>query len=143
LVRMTWHAPKPENHGTSFHDSSIRDTAAGYTGGVFSLDALGVFRQHDEIFSSVFAYQSTGSVALGIHDETTTGTGEFVSGEYFRGLGIVPAAGRVLVTDDDEASAPPVVVLTAELADGRFGGFNAAIGHTLLINNTPFTIVGV
>jgi predicted permease len=143
LLRMTWRAPQPENHGLSRHDSAIRDAAAGYTNGVFSHAAFELFEQHDDVFSSVFAYQSTGPISLTIHDETIRGTGEYVSGSYFHGLGIVPAAGRVLGDDDDRLGAQPVVMITTALADSGLGGPPAAVGQTIYLNNSPFAVVGV
>jgi macrolide transport system ATP-binding/permease protein len=142
LVRMTWRAPKVENHGASRHDSAVRGSA-GYTGSVFSYAAFELFARHDDVFSSVLAYQSTGPISLTIHDQTTPARGEYVSGDYFGSLGIVPAAGRLLTADDDREGAPAVVVITAAVAEARFGGADAAIGRRLLLNNAPFTIVGV
>ena len=142
LVRMTWRTPKPENHGTSRHTSAVRDPAAGYTGGVFSYAAFDLFKRHDDIFSSVFAYQSTGRLNLTIHDETVPARGEYVSGGYFRGLGIAPVAGRLLGEDDDREGAQAVVAITTALAD-RLGGPEAAVGRTVDVNNAPFVVVGV
>lgn len=143
LVRMTWHAPKSEFHGSSYHDSSFKDPAMGYADGIFAYTAFELFRGHDDIFSSVIAYQSTGPITLSIHDEAAPATGEYVSGEYFGGLGVVPAAGRLIDAADDRAGAPLIAVLSSAVAHSRFGGPNDAVGQTLLINNTPLTIVGV
>ncbi len=143
LVRMTWHTAKAENHGLSRHDSSIRSETAGYTNGVFAYVAFEQFHRHDELFSSVFAYQDAGSISLRVRDDTAPGIAEYVSGDYFRGLGISPAAGRWLVTDDDRLDPANVAVITAALAEGRFGGIDAALGQTLVLNNAPFTVVGV
>ena len=143
LVRMTWRTPEPESHGTSRHASSIRSQTAGYTNGTFSYDAFKLFVRHTDIFSSVFAYQGTARVSVTIGGETTPATGEYVSGSYFSGLGIVPAAGRSIGPDDDRMGAQPVVMITTALANSRFGGAQAAVGQTVHINNTPFVITGV
>src|SRR6185503_15621361 len=143
LVRMTWHAPRSEFHGSSYHDSSFKDAAAGYTDGVFAYAAFELFQAHDDIFSNVIAYQSTGPITLTIHGEVSPATGEYVSADYFRALGVVPAAGRWPGPDDDRAGAAPVAVLSRALADSRFGGPTEAIGQTLTINNIPLEIVGV
>ena len=68
---------------------------------------------------------------------------EFVSGNFFRGLGIVPAAGRLIADSDDAAGASRVAVVSYNYWRDRFGGDLAAIGQTISINNTPFTIAGV
>src|SRR5260370_3614901 len=69
--------------------------------------------------------------------------GEHVSGDYFRGLGLAPAAGRLIMGDEDRAGAPAVVALSYGFAQRRFGDAASAVGQTVLINNTPFTTVGV
>jgi len=142
LVRMTWHAPEQEVHGSSYHDSSYTDLAAGYTDGVFSYPAFRIFADTG-VFSSVFAYQGTGPISVSIRDQAEPAVGEYVSAGYFSGLGMRPAAGRLLVDADDHVGAPPVAVVDFGLAESRFGGAGAAVGQRVLINRTPFTVVGV
>ena len=69
--------------------------------------------------------------------------GEYVSGDYFQGLGVAPAAGRLISRDDDRAGAPAVVVLSYALARSRFGDAASAAGQPVVINNLPFTVAGV
>jgi hypothetical protein len=69
--------------------------------------------------------------------------GEYVSGEFFRGLGISPAAGRLLGDQDDRADATPVVVISFLYSQRRFGDPAHALGKPILINNVAFTVVGV
>src|SRR5262249_54320684 len=69
--------------------------------------------------------------------------GEYVSGEYFSGLGIAPFAGRLLTPADDQAGSEAVAVVSYELSERRFGGPESAVGQSVRINNVPFTIVGV
>ncbi len=68
---------------------------------------------------------------------------EMVSGNYFQTLGVQPAAGRLLLPDDETTDkANPVVVLSFDYWTSRLAQA-AVIGKTLLINGYPFTIVGV
>src|SRR5207302_470274 len=69
--------------------------------------------------------------------------GEYVSGDYFRGLGIAPAGGRLIAGDDDRAGAPAVVVLSYGFAQTHFGDAAGAVGRKVLIDNIPFTTIGV
>ena len=69
--------------------------------------------------------------------------GLLVSGGFYSGLGVSPAAGRLIADDDDRSGAPPVAVLSYQYWQSRFAASPAAIGRPILINNTPFTIVGV
>src|SRR5262249_42759394 len=69
--------------------------------------------------------------------------GEFVSGDYFSGLGVSPAAGRLILPNDDQTGAPAVAVVSYSLSQTRFGGPSNAIGQAILVDNVPFTVVGV
>ncbi|MEW6319524.1 MAG: ABC transporter permease [Acidobacteriota bacterium] len=67
-----------------------------------------------------------------------------VSGNYFRALGLEPAAGRFL--RDDEAARPggePVAVISYDYWRTRFGGRADALGAELLLNGARVTVVGV
>ena len=68
---------------------------------------------------------------------------KYVSGDYFRGLGIVPAAGRLIAGDDDRAGSQPVVTLSYRFAQARFGDAASAVGQNVLIDNIPFAVSGV
>jgi macrolide transport system ATP-binding/permease protein len=69
--------------------------------------------------------------------------GEYVSGGFFRGLEVSPAAGRLIGGDDDQVGAPGVMVLSYRFARERFGEAANAVGRAVLINDTPFTAIGV
>src|SRR5207247_9856412 len=56
---------------------------------------------------------------------------------------VVPAARRLIAPDDDRAGAPAVAVVSYALAEKRFGGAANAAGQAVLINNLPFTVLGV
>jgi len=66
-----------------------------------------------------------------------------VSGDYFRGLEVLPAAGRLIIPDDDRVGAPAIAVLSFAFSQKRFGDAASAPGQSILINNVPFTVAGV
>ena len=65
-----------------------------------------------------------------------------VSGAYFRGLGVTPAAGR-LISPDDERGGAQVAVISYAYWSRRFGADPGVVGQPITINHLPFTIVGV
>jgi predicted permease len=70
--------------------------------------------------------------------------GQLVSGNLFALLGVQPAAGRLIAeSDDGAAGGHPVVVISYDFWQRRFGGRADAIGQTLTLNGRPFGIVGV
>src|SRR5271170_5752458 len=67
----------------------------------------------------------------------------YVSGSYFRGLGVSPVFGRVLEPSDDQPGAPPVCVLGYRLWRQLYSQSRNILGRTILVNGNEFQIVGV
>ena len=84
-------------------------------------------------------------MGLGGQDGAERIYGAIVSGNYFTVLGTRPHAGRLLMDADDEGApgSHPVMVLSYELWQRRFGGNADVVGQTVPLNGHPFTIVGV
>lgn len=70
-------------------------------------------------------------------------SGQYVSGNYFRALGIEARFGRVLGDGDDLPGAPLAAVISHRFWQRRFNGDVAVVGRSVSINRIPFTIVGV
>ena len=62
---------------------------------------------------------------------------------FFRALGLTAARGRLIEPRDEHPGAPGVAVVTHDLALRELGGADAALGHPLTIDGTPYTVVGV
>jgi predicted permease len=143
LVMPQWHVKRPNGmYGSYMHGNSYID-AAGFTSGVFPFPAFELFRKSEGVFSSVAGYYGAGNLNLTIKGQAGLAAGEYVSGEYFSGLGVPAAAGRLIIPADDRAGAPPAVALGFSYSQKRFGGTAEAVGQAILINNIPFTVVGV
>jgi predicted permease len=98
------------------------------------------------IFESVFAFAPLGigrqSITLAASGAAERVDGEMVSGDYFSGLGVTAAAGR-LITVDDERGGAQVAVISYAYWMHRFGGEPAIAGRAITIDGLPFTIAGV
>ena len=67
-----------------------------------------------------------------------------VSGSYFPVLGVNAALGRVLTESDDQnPGGHPVAVVSHAWWQRRLGGDPAALGKTITIDNTAYSIVGI
>jgi macrolide transport system ATP-binding/permease protein len=69
--------------------------------------------------------------------------GEFVSGNYFRTLGVGSYVGRVLADSDDAPAAAPAAVLSYQAWQGEFAGDASIVGSTIYIQTRPFTVIGI
>jgi len=66
-----------------------------------------------------------------------------VSADFFQVLGVRPQVGRWFVADDDKQGANPVVILSHDLCQGRFGGNPAIIGQPITLSGRSLTVIGV
>ncbi|MBV8732697.1 MAG: ABC transporter permease [Acidobacteriia bacterium] len=70
--------------------------------------------------------------------------GMFVSGNFFRTLGVQPASGRDFLDSEDQAvGRNPVVVLGHDFWKAQYGSSPAAVGSSIWLNGVQCTIVGV
>jgi len=149
LVVVKWQR-RPTAPGTS-NESVIRSMdgrtyrdPSGITSGIFPFPAFERLKEASApVLSNLFAHKPAGRVNVTIKSQAEIAQGEYVSGDFFRGLAVSPAAGRLIFADDDRASAAPVAVLSLGYGEQRFGDAASAIGQQILINNVPFTVVGV
>jgi putative ABC transport system permease protein len=69
--------------------------------------------------------------------------GALVSWSFFSVLGVSPERGRTFRSQDDDAGAAKVVVLSYRLWQRRFGGDAGILGKTVFLNGLPHQVVGV
>ncbi len=83
--------------------------------------------------------------SVGDAPQTTQVWGEMVSGGFFDMLGVQPEAGRFFseTERDDAQNAHAVVVISHSYWKDHYHSDLSAIGASLRINRTPFTIIGV
>jgi predicted permease len=125
----------------------------GYTQGedgdfsLFSWEAYKYFRAHSTEFADLAALQA-GNAPLGVRREgakspVDTRNGEYVSGNFFRTLGVQPWIGRFTTDADDVEGAPPVAVMSYRVWSEKYASDPSVVGASYQINGHPFTIVGV
>jgi macrolide transport system ATP-binding/permease protein len=144
LVLLNWH--NRVNRDTVLHGASgsmAVDPKTGTTAGIFPFPVFELLRKSDAVFSSVFAYYPTRKVNVMVNGQAEVAGGEYVSGDYFRGLAVQPASGRLILPDDDRIGGPAVAVLSFAYSQKHFGDASGAIGQLIRINNVPFTVAGV
>lgn len=116
---------------------------------VFSTDAWEQLKKNTPEFEELAAMES-GFESLpivvrreGSQHDAHSAVGEFVSGNYFRTLGLQPAIGRLFSDANDVKGAPPVAVISYETWKNSHAADSAVVGSTLFVNSQPVTVVGV
>lgn len=125
----------------------------GYTQGddgdfsLFSWEAYKDFREHTPEFVDLAALQA-GNASLGVRRggsqaQADTANGQYVSGNFFRTLGVQPWTGRLMTDSDDREGAPLVAVMSYRVWQSKYGSDPSVVGASFQINGQAFTIIGI
>jgi len=100
-------------------------------------------RSQQQGFSGTFAW-SENRFNIAPSGETHYVDGLYVSGDFFRVLGVEPILGRLLTVEDDRRGCgSPGVVLSEAFWKREYGGEASAVGRKIQIEHHPFEIIGV
>ena len=150
LVVLNWHSRPPYDANKQWQHVIHGVQGVVWPGekgnmvsGMFPYAAFETLRDENPVFSTLFGYFNGLHRNLAIRGQAMSAISEYVSGEYFRGLEVSPAAGRLIDSEDDRPGAVPVAVISFATSQNRFGGPPNAIGQPILVDNVPFTVIGV
>jgi predicted permease len=104
-------------------------------------------RQRNQVFSDVAAIQSLPNRVYGV----VSGAGgdvemidaRLVSGSYFSVLGVEAVLGRAFTDADDQVPGGHPVAVASHAWWERHGADPAAVGKTIIIGSTVYTLIGV
>jgi len=99
-------------------------------------------QQRQQAFSSIAAW-GTDELNLANGGEVDNANAIWISGEFFRVLGVQPFLGRLLGPQDDQTGCSGGVDISYSFWQRRYGGAASAIGKTLTLEGHPFPILGV
>jgi predicted permease len=100
-------------------------------------------RHRQDVFAGVFAWSNKDKLDLTQGETMRPANGVWVSGGFFRALGLDAAAGRLISDSDDRRGCRAVAVLSYGFWQDHFGGTMSAIGSTLSIRSRPFEVIGI
>ncbi len=112
------------------------------TGSIFSYPVFQQLRAQNGVMQELFAYNED-SMNATIRGNAQRVVAAMVSGNYFSGLGVQPQLGRGIQAADELPGAAAVAVISDGLWEREFGRSPAALGQTITVNQSQFSIVGV
>src|SRR5947208_3170400 len=146
---MLRYLPVPDPERLVYLNSTGRPSGTFETGiddfsfSEFTFERL---RTEQRVFSHLVAFVppafDVNKVAVRYGEEPEQAWAEMVSGNFFSGLGVTPARGRLL-TLEDEREHTQVAVLSYDYWNRRFARNPSVIGQTLYIKGVPFTVTGI
>ena len=99
-------------------------------------------RDRQTAFSGALAY-APDRFDMADGGESHNATGLWVSGDFFRVLGVPAVAGRVFTREEDRRGTAPLAVISYSFWKRNFDGNAGAIGKTVRLNRHTFEVVGV
>jgi predicted permease len=110
----------------------------------FSYPEFAAFRQQAGDSCEVFGQALAGSPGLTVDGRTDRVSMTAVTSNYFSGLGVTPALGRLILPSEGERPGEPaVIVLGYSFWLKRFGGDPGVIGKQVRVDGKPVEIIGV
>src|SRR5262245_14705302 len=136
LVLLNWHSRPPQDGSKeSVHVMHAVQGRAwpgdegAMVSGMFPYGAFETLREENPAFSTLFGYFNGLNHNLVVRGQAASVRTEYVTGEYFRGLEVSPAAGRLIDSEDDRAGAAPVAIISFTTSQQHFEGPSSAIGQ--------------
>jgi predicted permease len=117
----------------------------GYGETSMRMQVYEALRQENRVFSDLMAWVplfTSGGVPARFGAEPEELKADMVSGNFFSGLGVPAARGRIFDLKDEQQHSQ-VAVLNYAYWTRRFARDSSVLGATLYIKGVPFTIVGI
>jgi predicted permease len=108
----------------------------------FSYPAFQKLSRQTQMLTGLTAFRRQHNIDLEFDGQSGLAEGQAVSGNYFSVLGVRAIRGRTLV-EADESAASPVAVIGYDYWRSRFALDPEIVGKKILLNNAPYTVVGV
>ena len=110
----------------------------------FSYPAFKSFENQTQVLAGALAFRKLADVDVEMDGRSELAQGQIVSGDYFSVLGVRAILGRTILPSDETAPGQnPVAVIGYDYWRTRFALDPGIIGKHVLLNNAPFTIIGV
>jgi predicted permease len=93
-------------------------------------------------FSALAAYRQDDFNLTGMGEAERVPV-EMISASFFPALGVKPVMGRPFLPEEDQVGAAPVALISEGLWKRKLGSSPEALGKSLTLNGTVYTIVGV
>jgi predicted permease len=110
----------------------------------FPYPAFKTMSQQTHVLAGVLAFRKLHNIDFEVDGHGSLAEGQLVSGSYFSVLGIRAIRGRtILPVDESVAGQSPVAVIGYDYWRSKFALDPNIVGRKVLLNNAPFTIIGV
>src|SRR5882762_4084178 len=149
IINAVFLHPLPVEEPSRLVEVFTRDTITFNANANFQLTGTSLpnyedYRDQNNVFTGLAMVTFPISLNWGGQAEPQQLNTSLASGNFFDVLGVKPYRGRTFIADGDKKlGANPEVVLSYSLWARQFGANEKFIGQTIMLNGTPYTVVGV
>jgi predicted permease len=108
----------------------------------FSVPEINDFRAGAKSLGAIAEFSPFTLTLEGTDDAFRVNAG-LVTGNFFQVMGLSPVLGRLTGPGDDGSGVPPVMVLTQDFWQRRFGGDPGIVGKQVRLDGSSVTVIGV
>lgn len=142
VVRGVMLRPLPHKDGDRLMYIRQSANGPGRENILFSVPEINDLRTASTTLRGVAEYSPMTFNLVGERDAVRIDVG-LVTGNYFDVIGLSPVLGRAFGPGDDGPGAAPVMILTYDYWQAKFGGDSAIVGKQLRVAGKAVTVVGV
>jgi predicted permease len=124
------------------HLVTLHENKPNFEGGSVSYSNFRDWQKDNRTFSSVALARGYAFSLTGLGDAEQV-TGEFVSSDFFRVLGVKPMIGRTFTQDEEPVGAGPVALISEGLWQQKFSSVPDVLGKNITLDARDYTVVGV
>jgi predicted permease len=128
--------PQPEQLVT------LHESKPNFDTGSIAFPNFRDWREDNHSFSSMAISRDYGFSLTGTGEPMQV-TGQFVTSDYFKVLGVEPMLGRTFAPGEDEIGAAPIALISEGLWRRKFESAPDIVGKIMTLDGRGFTIIGV
>ena len=128
--------PQPEQLVT------LHESKPNFERGSVSFPNFLDWQKDNHTFSALAIGRSYGFNLTGLGDAEQV-TGELVSGDFFRLLGVKPVIGRSFTSEEDQLGRAPSALISAAFWQRKFSSSPDVLGKAITLDGKDYAIVGV
>ncbi len=121
---------------------ALHENKPNFQGGSISYLNFRDWQRDNRTFSAMAVARSNAFDLTG-SGEAEQVSGEYISADFFRLLGVEPLLGRNFAAGEDLAGAAPLVQISEGFWKRKLGGRSDVLGQSITLDGRSYTIVGV
>jgi predicted permease len=120
----------------------MNESGPDYSSRLLSYPNFKDWQTRSSSFEAMSTFRGFNITLMGV-DQPQDLSARMVGADYFKVMGVTPLLGRTFTADEDKPGAPDVTILSYPFWQKQFGGDKEIVGKSIILDDEPFTVIGV